>query len=83
MMSRVYFGPHQSPGKQTAENFLKAALDKLDTTTWAYNLLRYIKGELKSEQLLAKADNNKFTEAHAYIGMNRSAQGTSAMLFHT
>lgn len=66
----AYFGKQQANDKNDAEQFLRESLSKLNTASWAYNIFRYLKGEFSAEQLLAKADNNnKQTEAHAYIGI--------------
>lgn len=71
----AYFGYRQSQQKEWADNLLKEAMSKLNSTKWSYNIFRYLKGELNIEQLLARADNNdKLTEAHTYIGMNLSLQ---------
>lgn len=69
----AYFGKQKANDKKAAEQFLRESLSKLNTSTWAYNIFRYLKGEFSAEQLLAKADNNdKLTEAHTYIGMDLS-----------
>lgn len=71
----AYFGYRQSQQKETADNLLKEAMSKLSSTKWSYNIFRYLRNELTTEQLIAKADNNdKLTEAHTYIGMNLSLQ---------
>jgi tetratricopeptide (TPR) repeat protein len=72
----VYFALLQTQETKAAEQFLNDALSKLDSTVWAYPVLRYLKGELTAEQVLNKANNQqKQIEAHAYIGMNLSFKG--------
>lgn len=70
----VYFGSLQS--KQET-SILKDASINLDFSSSLYPVVRYAKGEITAEQLIAQTANNndKLTEAHAYIGIDLSLKG--------
>jgi len=49
---------------------------KGDTSDWPYPVIEYLQQKLTAEELLARAtDNDKQTEAHAYIGLALSLNG--------
>lgn len=64
---------------QTAEaqQVLTAASQRVDTTQWPYSVIRYLKHEIKADELLAEAgsDTDKLTDAHAYIGIDMMLSG--------
>jgi tetratricopeptide (TPR) repeat protein len=75
----AYFGYRQAGRGTAAEKLLDEALTKLDSAAWPYPVARYLKRELKEEDLLALATNtDKLTEAHAYIGLDLSLSGERA-----
>ena len=54
-----------------ARAILDEAENKITTNQWPLGAIRYLKAELTADALLQSAsDNDKKTEAHAYIGMN-------------
>jgi tetratricopeptide (TPR) repeat protein len=60
----------------TAKEFLGPLAAKLDTTQWPYPLVRYLRADLSEPGLLALAtDDDKRTEAHAYVGLDLLAKG--------
>lgn len=72
----VFLGLCQAKDKIAAEQFLNEALKQLDSTVWAYPVLRYLKGELTVEQLISKANTlQKQVEAQTYIGLDLSLKG--------
>ncbi len=67
-----------------AAKVLEDAATKLDATEWPYPVIRYLRRELTAEKLLELAtDNDKLTEAHAYVGLDLSLAGShEAALTH-
>jgi tetratricopeptide (TPR) repeat protein len=66
----AYFGYRQAGRTAMADQLLDEALPKLASADWPYPVVRYLKRELKEADLLALAtDNDKLTEAHAYVGL--------------
>jgi hypothetical protein len=54
-----------------ARAILDEAEKNIRTNAWPLGAIRYLKAELTADELLQSAgDNDKKTEAHAYIGMN-------------
>ena len=65
------FGYREAGMNDEAQAIVAAGMKKCTPDTWAYTIIRYLQGELNDEQLLKLAiDNNKKTEAHAYLGMD-------------
>lgn len=61
---------------QEAEAILDEGTTKVNTTAWPYALVRYLKGEIGTEEVLSLAtDNDKRTEAHAYMGLALRLKG--------
>jgi len=59
-----------------AQAILEEASNKIKTASWPSGILRYLKEEISSEELLQLAvDNDKKTEAHTYIGMDLLLKG--------
>jgi Flp pilus assembly protein TadD len=55
---------------------LDEAAARADTGGWPFALVRYLRGELGGDELLGLAgDNDKKTEAHAYMGMDLLLKG--------
>ncbi|MBV9960246.1 MAG: tetratricopeptide repeat protein, partial [Acidobacteria bacterium] len=72
----AYLGCKRERRAADAEKVLANALANCDADAWPYPVLRYLKGELTAQQLLAGAkDNDQLTEAHAYLGVNLSIGG--------
>lgn len=65
-----------------ADTFLKSWLKLLKPNVWSTQVLRYFDGQMTAEELLALADNNdKQTEAHAYIGVILLSENKKAEAF--
>lgn len=78
------FGSRQAHRDADATRFLNDAASKCDTAEWPYPVMRYLSGQLKEAELFSLAtDNDKQTEAHAYVGLDLSLKGnTEAALNH-
>jgi lipoprotein NlpI len=64
-----YLGLRKAGMPAEAKAFLDGWLPQVDAEAWPTEILRYLAGQSAAEQLLALADDNdKLTEAHAYIG---------------
>jgi tetratricopeptide (TPR) repeat protein len=62
--------------ESSAKELLGPLAAKLDTGKWPYPIVRYLRAELDESTLLALAtDDDKRTEAHCYLGLDRLAQG--------
>lgn len=69
----AYMGNTLNNQTAQAQAVLAEASQKCDSTRWPYAVIRYLKGEIKPAELLAQAnDDDKLTDAHAYIGTNMS-----------
>jgi tetratricopeptide (TPR) repeat protein len=78
MVVAFYFGLKQQKEIAPARKLLEQASTRLIVSEWPYPVLRYLKQEISVEELLALAtDNDKLTEAHAYIGLDLSLNGKS------
>ncbi|MDQ2975809.1 MAG: hypothetical protein M3R69_10415 [Acidobacteriota bacterium] len=61
---------------EQAQAILEEAKEKSKSDSWPFNIIRYLKEEIGSDELLPLAiDNDKKTEAHAYIGMDLLLKG--------
>ena len=61
---------------EEAQSILEEASNKIKTASWPFGIIRYLRGELSAEELLQLAtDNDKKTEAHAYMGMDLLLNG--------
>lgn|GEM_PF-3467589 len=59
-----------------AQAVLDAAARHLDATSWPYPVIQYFRHEIKADDLLAQAtDNDRLTDAHAYIGVDMILKG--------
>lgn len=76
MVIAAHFGYRQSQQQASAEKVLEDAANRSDASSWPYPVIQYLQRKLTADALLALAtDNNKQTEAHAYIGMDLSITG--------
>jgi lipoprotein NlpI len=59
-----------------AQAILDEGATKANNNVWPYAILRYLKNEISAEELLGQAiDNDKRTEAHAYLGLSLRLKG--------
>ncbi|MBC8031907.1 MAG: tetratricopeptide repeat protein [Pyrinomonadaceae bacterium] len=76
MALALHFGLRQSKQATPASNVLAEAATKLTASEWPYPVIRYLQRQITAPELLALAtDNDKLTEAHAYIGLDLSLSG--------
>jgi tetratricopeptide (TPR) repeat protein len=72
----VYYGYRMAKQTAAAAKVLEDAAAMGDTSSWPYPVIEYLRQKLTADELLARAtDNDKQTEAHAYIGMALSLNG--------
>ena len=75
MALAAYFGFRQAKQTTLAAKNLEEASSKLGTE-WPYQLILYLQHKITAGDVLALAtDNEKLTEAHAYIGLELSLNG--------
>ena len=61
---------------EEAQAILDEGATKVNTNVWPYPIVRYLKNEISAEELLQVAiDNDKRTEAHAYMGLEHRLKG--------
>lgn len=76
MVLVAHFGYRQSKQTEAADKILEDAETRSDTSSWPFPVVKYLQRKLTADELLALAtDNDKLTEAHAYIGMDLSING--------
>lgn len=69
-------GFRQAGMNEEAQAVLAEATKKLNSGVWAHKIILYLKGEITGDALLQlAADNDKKTEAHAYMGMDLLLKG--------
>ncbi len=69
-------GYREAGMNEEAQAILEEAKDKIKPGSWPYSIIRYLKGEVSGDELLQLAtDNDKKTEAHAYMGMDLLLKG--------
>jgi lipoprotein NlpI len=74
-----YLGDRLARRDTVARQLLDEAVTKADTTSWPYPIIRYLRGEITTDALLATAqDNDQRTEARAYAGLHLSLSGQRA-----
>lgn len=72
----AHFAYRQSVQTQAASKILEEAATKLEPSEWPYPIIRYLQGKSSAQETLALAnDNDKRTEAYAYIGLDLSLKG--------
>jgi len=65
-----YLGYRYGRQDEDAQKFLSEAKTKCETANWPYPVILYLLQESSAQELLqAAADNDKRTEAHAYMGI--------------
>ena len=78
MVLVAHFGYRLEHRDQDARKVLTDCASKCDVTAWPYPVMRYLRNEIPETTLMDSAtDNDKMTEAHAYVGMNLSLLGQS------
>lgn len=71
-----YFGSRKAGRDEDAQKVLTEALAKTDAKAWSLSIIKYLRGDLTEKVLLELAiDNDKMTEARAYVGMNLALMG--------
>lgn len=66
-----YFGNRKAGRDPEAQKVLAEAFTRTDAKSWPASIIKYLRGNLKEKELLVLAtDNDKMTEARAYVGMN-------------
>ena len=71
-----YFGSRRAGKAEAARRFLDEAAAKCDTAAWPYPVIRYLRGEIDQNALLAAAtDTDKMTEARCYLGLDLALKG--------
>jgi len=76
MVLVAHFGYRLQHRDQDAREIINECASKCDTTAWPYPVIRYLRNELDATALIDLSTNdNKMTEARAYIGMNLSMLG--------
>jgi lipoprotein NlpI len=84
MALAAYIGLMRSRQTAPAAKLLEEAPTQLDASQWPYPIFRYLRREITEGELLKLSDDNdKLTEAHAYVGLNLLLSGeTDAALLH-
>jgi lipoprotein NlpI len=71
MVLIAHLGYRQAGRMADAQKALEEAEKNCDTSAWPYPVIRCLRGEISSEELLRAADNTgKKTEARTYLGMD-------------
>jgi tetratricopeptide (TPR) repeat protein len=69
-------GYREAGMNEEAHAILEEAKNKIQTVKWPYSIIRYLNEEISGDELLQLAtDNDKKTEAHAYMGMDLMLKG--------
>ena len=64
-----YLGLRKTNKVAESKTFLVTPIKRIEGDEWVKNIIGFVKGNLTADQLLDLAiDNDKLTEAHAYIG---------------
>lgn len=72
----AHFGYRQAKLDQKARAILDQAKLECDQTAWPYPIIRYLLREISAQEVFTLANNNdKMTEARAYIGIDLSLSG--------
>jgi tetratricopeptide (TPR) repeat protein len=76
MVILAVLGYRQAARADEATKILDLAAKRCNTSEWPYPIIRYLRQEITAQGLLDLAsDNDRMTEAHAYIGMTLSVAG--------
>ena len=66
-----YYGSRQAGRADEARKVIEEISGRMETKAWPQPIFQYLRGDLQAEVLLASAnDNDKMTEARAYLGMS-------------
>ena len=69
-------GYREAGMNEEAQAILEETTNRIKSEAWPFDIFRYLKEEISSEELLQLAtDNDKRTEAHAYTGMDLLLKG--------
>lgn len=80
MALTAHFGYRQVQRMVPAANILNEALTNLKPGDWPVPVFKYLKKEITAAELLKQAkDNDQLTEAHAYVGLDLSLNGETAV----
>ena len=72
----AHFGSRQAEKPEEAARMLEESANRCNQSKWPYPVLQYLRGELESREVLARAINNDDrTEAHGYIGLDLALKG--------
>lgn len=64
-------GYRRADDVKAAKQVLDTAARRANTKTWAYTIIKFLRGEITADALMKQAtDNDRLTEAHTYIGMD-------------
>lgn len=78
MIMVAHLGFRQARRAALADEFIKAAMSKIEDLSWPYPIIRYLRREITAQDLLGLAkDKDKMTEARTYIGMDQALSGHS------
>src|SRR6266404_2152789 len=73
MVLVAHFGERMANNDEMATATLKEGQSKANKSLWPYPVIQYLLTEISAQDLLKRAtDNDKQTEAHAYLGLNFS-----------
>lgn len=72
----AYFGYRVDKKNSLASQILDITSKRLQPSVWAYSIIRFLRREISSDELLKLADDkDKQTEARAYIGFELALDG--------
>ena len=72
----AHLGYRQAGMNEEARAILEEAKNNIQSVNWPYSIIRYLNEEISGDELLQWAsDNDKKTEAHAYMGMDLMLKG--------
>ena len=76
MVVVAHLALRQNNKTKAAESLLAEWMKRFDSSAWPTQVMRYLQRDINEKQLLALAtDNDKMTEARAYIGMKLLLSG--------
>jgi lipoprotein NlpI len=74
----AHFAARRGGQEELAKTTLTEAAARTKATEWPFAIIKYLRGELGAEALLAEAsDNDKMTEARCYLALDLLAKGNS------
>jgi tetratricopeptide (TPR) repeat protein len=76
MAIMAHLGYREAGMEQEAQAILDEAQTKANQGAWPFPIVRYLRGEATADEVLLQAtDNDKKTEAHAYMGLALRLKG--------